>query len=149
MTAKNFFSKEEQEDIKQAIMNAELDTSGEIRVHIENSCSGDVKERAAFLFNLLKMNKTKQRNGVLIYLAVQNRRFAVLGDQGINHVVPENFWDDIKQGMMNYFRSGEFVEGLIYAISTTGLQLKNHFPYQTSDVNELPDEISFGEEPVN
>jgi uncharacterized membrane protein len=144
-SARFFFSKEEKEDIVQAVKNAELDTSGEIRVHIENSCKGDAKDRAAILFNKLGMQKTELRNGVLFYLALKNRKFAILGDGGINKVVPDNFWDDIRDTMLNYFREDNFAEGLAEGISMTGQQLKKHFPYQSDDVNELPDEISFGE----
>ncbi|MEI7724078.1 MAG: TPM domain-containing protein [Bacteroidota bacterium] len=146
IAAKDFFSKQEQEDIKQAIMNAELDTSGEIRVHIENNVSGDVMDRAAFIFQQLGMNKTALRNGVLIYLAVKNRRFAILGDSGIHKVVPENYWNDIKANMLNHFRENRFTDGLVEAITSTGLHLKKHFPHQQNDVNELPDDISFGKD---
>lgn len=146
ITANDFFSKQEQEDIKQAIMNAELDTSGEIRVHIENTVSGDVMDRAAFLFQQLGMNKTELRNGILIYLAVKNRRFAILGDRGIHKVVPENYWNDIKANMLNHFRENRFTEGLVEAITATGLHLKKHFPHHRNDVNELSDEISFGKD---
>ena len=145
-SAKDFFSAEDQDDIRQAIMMAELDTSGEIRVHIENSCSGDVMDRAAFLFKQLEMNKTERRNGVLIYLAVKNRRFAIIGDKGIHAVVPENFWDDIKANMLNHFRENRFADGLIQVIGNTGEHLKKHFPRQKDDVNELPDDISFGKD---
>jgi uncharacterized membrane protein len=142
----DFFSRQDKDDIRQAIMNAELDTSGEIRVHIENTCSGDVLDRAAFVFKQLNMHKTALRNGVLIYLAVKNRRFAILGDSGINKVVPDKFCDDIKANMLNHFREGRFTEGLIQAITATGLQLKSQFPHQMGDVNELSDELSFGKE---
>jgi uncharacterized membrane protein len=141
--AKNFFTKEQQEDIRQAIMNAELDTSGEIRVHIENTCSGEVLDRALVIFSKLKMEKTDSRNGVLVYLAVKNRKFAIIGDKGINDVVPENFWDSIKNKMINYFRENQFTEGLTEAITETGYYLKKYFPYRTNDKNELSDEISF------
>lgn len=144
--AKDFFSKQEQEDIRQAIMNAELDTSGEIRVHIENTFTGDVLDRAAFVFKQLGMNKTELRNGVLIYLAVKNRRFAIIGDKGIHKVVPSHYWDDIKSDMLNHFRENRFTEGLMGAISATGRQLKQHFPHHRDDVNELSDEISFGKD---
>ena len=96
MSVRNFFTTQEKEDITIAIKNAELDTSGEIRVHIENSCKGDVKDQAAYLFEKLEMQKTEQRNGVLFYLAIKNRKFAILGDVGINQVVPDDFWDDIR-----------------------------------------------------
>jgi uncharacterized membrane protein len=142
-TARNFFTLDQQENIRQAIMNAELDTSGEIRVHIENTCKGDALERALLVFNKLEMDKTKNMNGVLIYLAIKNRKFAIIGDKGIHDIVTENFWDSIKNKMMDHFREDRFTEGLIETIAETGKQLKKHFPYQTDDVNELSDEISF------
>ncbi|MDP1620822.1 MAG: TPM domain-containing protein [Bacteroidales bacterium] len=142
---KDFFTSEEQEVIKQAIRNAELDTSGEIRVHLENSCSGEVLDRAAFIFKHLGMNKTELRNGVLIYLAVKDHLFAIIGDKGMHKVVPEYFWDEIKAGMLANFRENRFARGLTEAIITTGVQLKKHFPRQDNDINELPDDISFGE----
>jgi len=145
-TVKDFFSDLEKEDIKQAIMNAELDTSGEIRVHIENTCTGDVLDRAAFVFKQLGMDKTDLRNGVLIYLAVKNRRFAIIGDSGIHKVVPENYWNNIKAKMLDHFRENRFTDGLVEAIASTGLHLKKHFPYHHDDVNELPDDISFGKD---
>lgn len=144
VTAKDFFSKDEQDEIKTAVKLAELDTSGEIRVHIEKNCPGEVMDRAAFLFKTLNMHKTAERNGVLIYLAVNNRKFAILGDAGINAKVPENFWDAIKHEMLSNFRNGEFTQGLCIAIQSAGEQLKQHFPYQQGDVNELSDDISFG-----
>lgn len=144
-TAKDLFTKEQKEDIRQAILNAELDTSGEIRVHIETSSNGEVLDRAAFLFDKLGMQKTEKRNGVLFYLAVKNRRFAVIGDKAINAIVPDTFWDDLKNLQLNYFREEKFTEGLIEGISKVGTYLKKHFPYETDDVNELSDEISFGE----
>ncbi len=141
---KNFFTKDQREDIRQAVLNAELDTSGEIRVHIESNCTGDVLDRAAFIFDKMGMQKTEKRNSVLFYLAVNNRRFAVMGDKGINAVVPEDFWDDIKKILLNHFREERFTEGLIEGITLVGTKLKDHFPYQTDDVNELSDDISFG-----
>lgn len=144
--AESFFTKQEKEDISQAIMMAELDTSGEIRVHIENTCKEDVLDRAAYLFRTLGMDRTEKRNGVLIYLAVKNRRFAIIGDTGINQVVPENFWNDTKEIMLNHFRDGKYTDGLIAAIESAGTHLKRHFPYQRNDVNELSDEISFGKD---
>jgi uncharacterized membrane protein len=144
ISAKEFFSMQEQEEIKQAVMYAEMETSGEIRIHIENKCSGDVLDRASQLFARLKMNKTEQRNGVLIYLAIQHRKFAIIGDMGINKVVPENFWDEIKEGMQSSFRKGEFKEGLCSAVKNSGDQLKKFFPRKKDDVNELADDISFG-----
>jgi uncharacterized membrane protein len=143
--AKDFFTKEQREDIRQAILNAELDTSGEIRVHIESTCTGDVLDRAATIFDKMGMQKTDLRNGVLFYVAVKNRRFAVIGDTGINAVVPEEFWDDLKNMLLNHFRENNFTEGLIKGIEKIGDRLKMNFPYKEGDVNELSDEISFGE----
>lgn len=139
-----YLAKQELDDIKQAILNAELDTSGEIRVHLEKVCPGDVMDRAAFLFEKLEMHKTNLRNGVMFYLAIKNRKFAVIGDAGINKVVPEKFWDTLNAEMINYFRENRFAEGLIYGITRTGEYLKKSFPYQKGDVNELPDEVTFG-----
>ena len=144
LSAKKFFTSEQQDDIKQAVLNAELDTSGEIRVHIENKCTGDVMIRAAQIFKKLKMNRTELHNGVLIYLAIENRKFAIIGDEGIHKVVPENFWEQIKTNMLNHFREGRFTLGLSDAITEAGKQLKHHFPHDKNDVNELPDDISFG-----
>ena len=141
--ARNFFTKEQQEEIQHAIMNAELDTSGEIRVHIENTCTGDALDRATAVFSKLRMDKTERRNGVLIYLGVKNRKFAIIGDKAIHEVVTESFWDTIRNRMLDHFRENHFTEGLIEAITETGKHLKIHFPYKTDDVNELSDEISF------
>jgi len=144
--ASAFFSLLEKEDIKMAIRQAELDTSGEIRVHVETTCTGDVMDRASRLFEKLNMHKTRLRNGVLIYLAVRNRKFAIIGDMGINSVVPENFWDSAETEMLNHFRENHFTDGLLKAIEMTGFQLKKHFPYLTNDINELPDEVSFSDD---
>ena len=144
VSAKDFFSPLEQEEIRLAINNAELDTSGEIRVHVENSCKGDVLDRAAYVFKQLGMEKTELRNGVLIYLAVKSRKFAIIGDKGINSVVPAGFWDKIQQEMLDSFRRNDFCAGLCKAIESVGVNLKKFFPYQKDDVNELTDDISFG-----
>jgi len=145
-SASSFFTTEQMDEIKQSILNAELDTSGEIRVHIENTCAGDVLVRAAKVFNILGMHKTEQRNGVLIYLAIKNRKFAIIGDSGINAVVANDYWDTIKFSMLDAFRESRFTEGLTAAIQDVGLKLKSFFPYKADDKNELPDDISFGEE---
>jgi uncharacterized membrane protein len=144
-SVKDRFTLLQRDDIRQAVLNAELDTSGEIRVHIEKNCAGDVLDRAAYLFRRLGMHKTIQRNGVLFYLAIDNRKFAVIGDKGINAVVPENFWDDVKNILLNNFREDDFTAGLVEGITLVGQKLKEHFPFQTGDINELPDEITFGE----
>jgi len=143
MSVENFFSKEEKKQITDAIAAAELNTSGEIRLHVEGKCKIDVLDRAAYVFEKLEMNKTAQRNGVLFYLAIYDHKFAILGDGGINQLVPENFWDEIKKTMLGYFKEGKFAEGLSKGILMAGEQLKANFPYQKEDVNELSDEISF------
>ncbi len=149
MQPSHFFSREQKNLIKQAVADAELDTSGEIRVHIEKRCNGDVLDRGAYLFEKLGMHKTDKRNGVLFYLAVDDHKFAILGDAGINAVTPEDFWDVIKDKMQKEFIEGRFAEGLTLGIRLAGLQLKEHFPYQDDDVNELPDDISFGDQEEN
>ena len=146
MNAINFFSKEEKEVIKSAVKEAELNTSGEIRVHIDNHCKEDVMDRAAWWFGKLEMQKTEQRNGVLFYLAVKDHKFAILGDAGINANTPDDFWDQIKEKMLASFKEGAFANGLNEGILMAGEALKSHFPYQDDDVNELSDEISFGGE---
>ena len=144
-SAADFFSKEDQKLIKQAIEEAETNTSGEIRIHIENKCPDDVMDRAAFLFAKLDMHKTQLRNGVLFYLAIHDRKFAILGDAGINAKVPKSFWNQTNEETLGYFKQGEFAKGLSEGIKMAGQQLKTHFPYQADDVNELSDDISFGD----
>jgi uncharacterized membrane protein len=143
-TAKKFFSEAEKDAIVSAIREAEKNTSGEIRVHIESSFKGDVMDQAAYIFKKLKMMDTEQKNGVLFYLASKNRAFAILGDSGINAKVPENFWEDIKSTMLENFQAGEMAKGLIEGLRMAGQKLKEHFPYQSDDVNELDNDISFG-----
>jgi len=143
-SAKKFFTDEQQAEILNAVKEAELNTSGEIRVHIENKCEGDVAGRSVYLFKKLGMTKTEQRNGVLFYLAVEHRKFAILGDVGIDKVVSENFWDEVKEIMLTNFKEGRFTEGLTEGILLAGNQLKEHFPHQLNDKNELPDDVSFG-----
>ncbi|MDX2188744.1 MAG: TPM domain-containing protein [Bacteroidota bacterium] len=142
--AKNFFTEEEKKNIVSAIEDAEKNTSGEVRLHIENKCTKDVLDRAAEVFALLKMHKTALRNGVLFYLAVEDHKFAILGDAGINKVVPPDFWDKIKEHCLSKFKEKQFSIGICEGIRMAGEQLKSHFPYQSDDINELSDEISFG-----
>ena len=142
--AESYFTEEQISKIMQAVKQAELKTSGEIRVHIEAKTGGvDVLDRAANVFSLLELHKTKARNGVLFYLATDDRKFAILGDSGIHAVVPENFWDKIKEHMQNHFRAQRFTEGMVEGIRMAGDKLVEKFPHEIDDVNELPDEISF------
>lgn len=146
MKPSEFFTEEEKVNIEKAIQEAEHNTSGEIRVHIEKDCKIDVLDRAAYIFDKLNMQKTELRNGVLFYLAIEDRKFAILGDAGINAKVPENFWDTIKEAMLEKFKNNEFANGLITGVTQAGEKLKEHFPYQSDDVNELSDDISFKNE---
>ena len=139
---KHFLSSADEQEVIDAIKQAELNTSGEIRVHIENSAEGDVNKRAIEVFYLLKMNATELQNGVLIYVAVKDKTFAIYGDKGINDIVGPNFWDSTKNVIQSHFKNGDFKNGLIQGILKSGEQLKKHFPYQKDDKNELSDQIS-------
>ncbi len=141
--AQSFFSPEQKKSILDAIVHAEKNTSGEIRVHIENFCLGDPLRRGTKVFHSLGISKTELKNGVLFYLAVKSKKFAIVGDTGIDKVVPANFWDAIKEQMKNDFAKGNFAEGLCTGIKAAGDQLKAHFPMKDGDKNELSNEISF------
>jgi uncharacterized membrane protein len=145
MNVEKFFSKDQKAQIVNAIKEAENETSGEIRVHLESSCKSDVLERTITIFEKLKMHETQLRNGSLIYLAVQDKKFAIFGDEGINEVVPDDFWQDIRDIMQKEFSSGNFSAGLIQGINLIGQKLKEFFPVQQNDVNELSDDLSMGE----
>ncbi|MFN3849255.1 MAG: TPM domain-containing protein [Spirosomataceae bacterium] len=139
------FSEAEKDKIVSAIRAAELNTSGEIKVHIEEKCLADTPiDRAKELFFQLNLNKTAQQNGVLFYLAHGDRKFAVLGDAGIDKVVPADFWESTKDTLKSYFSQNQMVEGLCEGIKIAGEQLKKYFPYQSDDVNEISDDISIG-----
>jgi len=144
MNAKNFFTQDQKLAITKAITQSELQTSGEIRVHIDSNCEVNVLDSATVIFRKLKMHKTELRNGVLFYLAVTDKKFAILGDKGINEKVPENFWDNIKELMLDYFKKQQFTEGLCKGIEMAGEKLKTHFPLQSNDTNEITNEISIG-----
>lgn len=139
----SIFSTQEQELIAQAITTAENATSGEIRIAIEKRCNGDAFERATVYFKQLEMDKTAQRNGVLIYLASDDHKFAIIGDRGINKVVPVDFWETTKTAMKAHFISGNLCDGIIAGISLAGEKLAVFFPRQHDDVNELPNEVIF------
>lgn len=146
MGEKKLINESQQKAIQAAIAEAELNTSGEIRVHIDAKCAVNPMEKAIKVFEKLKMHETAQRNGVLFYVAMNDKKLAILGDKGINAVVPENFWDAIRDGMISAFKKGEFSEGLIEGIVTAGLQLKSAFPLLQNDENELSNEVTFGDE---
>lgn len=137
------FNDEEQQRIRKAIEEAENRSSGEIRVCIEKKCSEEVLDRAAKYFFQLNMHKTKLRHGVLIYVATVDRKFAIIGDSGINQVVPPDFWDSTKEDMMQHFKYGDIVEGIITGLKIAGEQLQKYFPNTQGNINELPDDIAF------
>ncbi len=144
-TQKDFFSKEEEAQIIAAIQQAEQNTSGEIRVHIEGTSGKEALERAKEVFFQLEMNNTKAQNGVLFYVAVTDHTFAILGDKGIDAVVPNDFWDCTKDLVIEQFKQGAFAKGLETGILRAGEKLKEYFPFTSDDVNELSDEISKGD----
>lgn len=146
MKPEKFLTAEQQETVVAAVRLAEGGTSGEIRIHIDGECEGDPIKRAEEVFFRLGMNRTERRNGVLIYLACNSKVFAIIGDKGINDIVPEGFWDSVLNQMKAFFSKGLFAEGLSAAAAMVGQKLQAFFPIQSDDVNEQPDEISFGKE---
>lgn len=142
----DFLSAEDEKAIIEAIRIAEKNTSGEIRVHIEKTSKIDVYERALEIFHLLKMDNTKLQNGVLIYVAVEDKNFVIFGDEGINNVVEDDFWETTKNIMQGHFKRGHFKQGLVDGILKAGKQLETYFPWETGDKNELPNSISKGSE---
>ncbi|MBP7396367.1 MULTISPECIES: TPM domain-containing protein [unclassified Flavobacterium] len=140
----DFLTKEEESAIVEAIRVAEKNTSGEIRVHIEATTSLDAYDRAMEVFHELNMDATELQNGVLIYLAVNDKTFVICGDKGINDVVAPDFWDCTRDAMVSQFKLGNYKQGLIDGILNAGEQLKKYFPWQEGDTNELSNEISKG-----
>ncbi|GGX24063.1 TPM domain-containing protein [Aquimarina muelleri] len=140
----DFLNPEQEQQIVDAIRIAEKTTSGEIRVHLEKHTEIDVLERAVEVFHWLKMDNTIQRNGVLIYVAVEDRSFAIYGDKGINAVVKENFWQNTKELILHHFKEANFTKGLTEGILLAGKELQTYFPWDHNDTNELSNEISKG-----
>lgn len=142
--AEDFLTKEEEQAVVEAIRMAENATSGEIRVHIEKTTSKVPYDRALEVFNELGMDATELKNGVLIYLAVDDHNFVICGDKGINDVVTNDFWESTKDAMAMQFKAGNFKQGIVDGILSAGEQLKKYFPYQEGDSDELSNEISKG-----
>lgn len=140
----DFLTAAEEQEIVEAIRIAEKNTSGEIRVHLEKTTDLDPFDRALEVFNELKMDETELKNGVLIYLAVADKTFVICGDQGINDIVTNDFWDSTKDLMVSHFKNGNFKQGLIDGILRAGEELKKYFPWSEDDTNELSNEISKG-----
>ncbi|MFQ3576484.1 MAG: TPM domain-containing protein [Cytophagales bacterium] len=144
MMAEYFFSVTDKENIIKAIRNAETKCSGEIRVHVDEDCEIDPLDRAVEVFRLLGMEKTKLRNGVLFYVSVEDHKFAVIGDVGINMKVGNDFWHEIRDIVLEEFKRNDYCGGLVKGIEKVGFALSSHFPYDSkNDANELTDEISF------
>lgn len=140
----DFLTTSEEQEIIDAIRDAEKNTSGEIRIHIESNSEINAFDRATEVFHYLKMDNTKLQNGVLIYVAVDAKTFVIYGDKGINDVVPIDFWDTTKDSIQSHFKANRFKEGLIEGVLKAGQQLEQHFPWDHGDLNELPNEISKG-----
>lgn len=138
----DFLSKADEQEIVQAIVEAEKNTSGEIRVHIEEHSEKPPLDRAQEVFFELNMNETQDRNGVLFYICVSDKKFAIIGDKGINDAVESDFWDGTKDIVIANFKEGNFKKGLVEGILKAGQRLKHYFPYQSDDTNELSNEIS-------
>ncbi|TVZ52210.1 TPM domain-containing protein [Dokdonia sp. Hel_I_53] len=141
-TVEDFLTKEDEQAIVAAIRHSETQTSGEIRVHLEHHANKDALLRAQELFHFLKMDNTKDENGVLIYVAVDDHKLAICGDAGINRKVPSDFWESTMKMMLVYFKKGDFRDGLIAGVASAGDKLAAFFPWQHGDINELPDEIT-------
>jgi len=135
-------------ELKTAIEKAEKRTSGEIRVFLEDHSEDGPLDRAAFLFDKLGMGKTDLHNGVLIYVALKDRKFSIIGDYGIHAKVGPSFWDLIKEKMTNHFKSANIFEGLMIAVHDSGEALAKYFPYVEGDRNELSNDVIFGDPEV-
>ncbi len=144
LTAEELLNEQEQERVHAAIRAAELRTSGEIRVHIDDSIVDEVMDHAAFIFQELDMHRTAERNGVLIYVSAAQRRAAVIGDAGINSKLPHGYWNATLGVVLDRFREGRYADGLCAGIERLAEQLEQHFPRKSDDRNELSDQISYG-----
>ena len=144
MTLEQIITDDVKKHIEDAIRMAELGTSGEVRVHIENKCRENVLDRASFIFAELEMHKTGLRNGVLIYVAVEDKKMAIIGDAAINEKMEDNAWEQIKSDMLNHFRGGDIESGIIQGVKAVGEKIKVFFPIHADDTNELSNEVTFG-----
>jgi len=140
-SSKTFLTTEQRHQLITAIREAEGKSSGEIRVYFEKHCKKDLMDRAVEVFHQLKLEKTKLRTGILIYVAYLDRVFAIIGDQGINEKVPSGFWDEAKELMTLYFKEEQYTEGLLKGINLAGEQLRNFFEITGTDTNEIADDI--------
>lgn len=141
-----FLTEQQEQKVIEAIAEAENKTSAEIRVHIEERCKKDPLKRAAKIFHKLGMDQTELQNGVIIYIAVEDHKAAVFGGKSIDSEVEENYWKDVLNIIVEHFKKQEFEQGLEKAVAKVGHKLKELYPVQADDVNELKDEISYGSE---
>lgn len=139
----SFLTEQEQDLVTSAISNAEKMTSGEIRIAVEKHCQVEAFERATAYFAKLGMDQTSLHNGVLIYIAYADRKFAIIGDKGIHRVVPPDFWETTQVAMKAHFGAGNLLNGIIAGIQLAGEKLATHFPPRNGDINELPNDIIF------
>jgi uncharacterized membrane protein len=146
-SVKDFLSKEAKVNIAHAIQFAEKKTTGEIRIRIDAHFKGNILAAATKVFYKLNMDKTQNKNGVLLYIAVEEHQFCIIGDTEINQIVQQAFWDNICNEMRDFFVVNKFEQGIIYAIQKIGDILHQHFPLNNkNNDNELPNEISFGDD---
>ena len=143
MELKNLLSKPQIKEISSDISKAEMLTSGEIRLHLEEECGGNVESRALEVFYKLKMNKTEHQNGVLLYISYKDQKFAICGDRGIHEKVPQRFWKSLRNSLQRAFKKGKFFEGIVLTIMECGRRLKEYFPYEKDDINELENHVTF------
>lgn len=138
-----FFSSKEKKLLQDAIHSAEMQTSGEIHLHLENRIKKTIVEDAKHIFDKIGMSNTQGKNGVLILLAVKEKQFSVIGDSGINSKVEPNFWQEITENMAYHFKHNDFSGGLANGIQRIGEKLSQYFPYEHTDKNELVNVISY------
>jgi uncharacterized membrane protein len=145
LKTKDLFTPDNRRRVREAIAAAEAVTSGEVRVYVDDRCKGSELDRAAAVFEKLGMHRTAERNGVLIYVSVQDRKFAVIGDAGIHEKVRDAFWEAVRNEMLEQFKQGDIINGIVHGVRKAGTALAEYFPHRGDDRNELPDEIVFGE----
>ncbi|MGB6048278.1 MAG: TPM domain-containing protein [Flavobacteriales bacterium] len=139
-----WLTREELDRVRDAVRAAEKRTSGEIRVHLDVAIMEEVLDHAAYVFKDLGMAKTEARNGVMIYVSVPARKVAVIGDVAIHAKLGDTYWEGVLEVILGHFRQDHFCEGLCAGVELLGEKLREHFPYQRDDVNELKDDVSFG-----
>jgi len=141
---RQFMSEADLEAVRHAITNAEKGTSAEIRVHLDHQCPEDPIRRATAVFERLGMHRTAQRHGVLVYVAFEDHKLAVIGDRGIHERVGEAYWQTLVADVLAHFRAAHLRDGFLHAVGALGTALSRHFPRSPDDKNELPDEVSIG-----